>query len=75
MTGWDGMMDAVPHAFAGGVGPRVGGGEAHPRGARGGHGKLPRDGRGDDVSERRMYRRRGRWVFCCFQAGEFENLF
>lgn len=41
---------AVPHAFAGGVDPRVGGCKAHPRGAREGHGELSGDGRGDDVS-------------------------
>lgn len=41
---------AVPHAFTGGVDSRVGGREAYPGGSREGHGKLPGDGRGDDVS-------------------------
>lgn len=41
---------AVPHAFTGGLDSRVGGREAHPGGARQGHGEFSGDGRGDDVS-------------------------
>lgn len=58
---------AVPHAVASGVDSRIGSGEAHPRGARGGHRRLPRNGGGDDVSA--YFKSTCRTVVCPLYGG------